>query len=255
MTLKTTYIIFFVLITILFFLLCGFANQWKQIIVVEKVEVQGIYILPQRDVVKLAAIKFGVPIFNINLDSIRTGLLRNEYVEEANISRSFSGTLHIAIRERKPIGSLMFNKMWYVDDNGRLLSKIPASVVLDLPIISGVKLEPEKIKGGTVISYTDAQTAISILSEVMKIDEDLYFLISEIDLNYGKDIIIHSADYGVPINLGRGNYSHKLKLLSAFWQKYVVTRGSQNLESVDVRFKNQLVVKWKEEHKAKERTI
>lgn len=235
--------------------MCGFANQWKQIIVIEKVEVQGVFILPERDVVKIAATQFGTPIFDINLDSIRTGLLRNEYIEEANISRSFSGTLHIAIRERKPIGSLMLNKMWYVDEEGILLRKIPESVVLDLPIISGIKIEPEKIKGGTTLLNSDTRTAISILSEVMKINEDLYFLISEIDLNYGKDIIIYSSDYAVPINIGRGNYEHKLRLLSAFWQKYVVARGSQNLESVDVRFKNQLVVKWKEEHKALDRTI
>lgn len=255
MTLKTTYLIFFVLITISFLLLCGFANQWKQIIVLEKVEVSGIYILPERDVVKLAAVRFGNPIFQINLDSVRTGLLRNEYIEEAKISRSLSGTLHISIRERKPIGSLMLSRMWYVDDKGLLLSKIPASVVLDLPIISGIKLEPETLKGGAVIANTDAQTAISILSEAMNIDEDLYYLISEIDLNYGNDIVIYSSDYAVPINIGRGNYQHKLKLLSAFWHKFVVARGSQNLESVDVRFKNQLVVKWKEEQKVLNRTI
>lgn len=239
----------------MFLLLCGFAHQWKQIIVVEKVEVQGIYILPEREVVKLAAVRFGNPIFEINLDSIRTGLFRNEYVEEANISRSLSGILHISIRERKPIGSLMLSRMWYVDEKGILLRKIPASVVLDLPIISGIKLEPETIKGGTVIPNTDAQTAISILSEAMKIDEDLYYLISEIDLNYGKDIVIYSSDYAVPINIGRGKYEHKLKLLSAFWQRFVVVRGSQYLESVDARFKNQLVVKWKEEQKVLNRTI
>ncbi len=243
------------MITILFLLLCGFANQWKQIILVEKIELNGIYILPERDVVKLAGIKFGTPIFEYNLDSIRTALLKNEYIEEANISRNFSGTFHITIRERKPIGSVMLDKIWYVDEKSTLLRKIPSSIVLDLPIISGVQLEPKSIKEGNVISYTDVQTAISILTEVMKIDEDMYFLISEIDLNYGKDIVIHSSDYGVPINIGRGNYSQKLNMLSTFWQKYVVTRGAQNLKSVDLRFKNQLVVKWKEEHQVTERTI
>ena len=69
-------------------------------------------------------------------------------------------------------------------------------------------------------------------------------MISEINMNSGSDIILYSSDVGVPIILGRGDVTRKLLMLENFWNDFVATNDVEKLRYIDLRFEDQVVVKW-----------
>ncbi len=258
---RTVHIIVFVFTLVSFLTICGFAHQWKYILSIESIEVENEYILNENEILKLAGIKVGDGFYDVSFDSVRNRLLKQKYIKEVIIVRKMNGVVHIDVRERRPIANLNVGKTWYIDSEGILLSKIQSNVILDLPVISGFgknmlapngsglaqnSLDPIFIEGDKVPS-DDINNALTILTLALDVDEDLCYLISEINLNNGRDIIIYTSDYGVSINIGRERYKKKLQLLSAFWKQFVIPRGAGNLKSVDVRFIDQVVVRWKPE--------
>jgi len=50
--------------------------------------------------------------------------------------------------------------------------------------------------------------------------------------------------WGVPMIFGRGEIAMMLVRLEAFWNDVVHERGSDNLQYVDLRFDDQVVVRW-----------
>lgn len=244
---KKIYIVLFVFSLACFILLCGFAHQWKDFLTVEKIEVEGNYILQQNEIIKLAKIPIGKEIFRVSLDTVRMCLMTNSYVEDVRVSRVLPDIIHIQLSERQPLASLMLNKLFYLDKDGNLLPKINTDVVMDLPIITGVKIDAKNLLIGKKVLDNEIDIALRILETALSVKKEIYDLISEVNLNYGDDITIISSDHGIPINIGREEYRKKLVLTYAFWNQLVKTRGAENLISVDVRFKDQIVVIWKDE--------
>lgn len=251
---RTVYIIVFVFTLVSFLTICGFAHQWKQVLSIENIEVENEYMVNEDEILKLAGIKVGDGFYDVSLDSVRNRLLVQKYIKEVIITRKMNGVVHIDVRERRPIANLNLGKTWYIDREGVLLSKIQSNVILDLPVISGFgtnMLAPNSsgptFVAGNKVPSADVTIALSILTSSLEVDEDLYYLISEINLNHGRDIFIYTSDYGIPINIGREQYKKKLQLLSTFWRQFVIPKGAGNLESVDVRFNDQVVVRWKPE--------
>jgi cell division septal protein FtsQ len=48
----------------------------------------------------------------------------------------------------------------------------------------------------------------------------------------------------VPIIFGRGQIADKVARLEAFWASEVLERGTRDLEYVDLRYHDQVVVRW-----------
>jgi cell division septal protein FtsQ len=57
-------------------------------------------------------------------------------------------------------------------------------------------------------------------------------------------MVMYTAEYGVPVIVGRGNVADKLVRFSAFWEQVVGGRGPQGLQYVDLRFDDQVVARW-----------
>jgi cell division protein FtsQ len=243
---KKLYIVLFIFLFACFLIMCGFAHQWKQFLTVEKIEVEGNYILQQEEVICLANIPLGNELYMISLDSVRMRLMAHSYIDDVHISRILPNIIHIQLTERKPIASVMVNKLYYVDKNGRMLPKISTDVIMDLPIITGVNIDAASIMPGRRIPNNDIYTAVQILDTLSNLNTEINDFISELNLNYGNDVIIYSSDYGVPINLGRDEYQKRILLTFAFWKEVVSKRGAENLKCVDVRFNDQVVVVWKD---------
>lgn len=244
---KKIYLVLFVFSLACFIILCGFAHQWKDFLTVEKIEVEGNYILQENEIVKLTKIPIGKEIFRVSLDSVRMRLMTNSYVEDVRVSRILPDIIHIQLAERRPLASLMLKKLFYLDKNGNLLPKINTDVVMDLPIITGVKIDTKNLLVGKKVLDDEITIALGILETAASVNKEIYDFISEVNLNHGDDITIISSDHGIPINFGREEYKNKLVLTYTFWNQLVKTRGAENLISVDVRFKDQIVVIWKDE--------
>jgi cell division septal protein FtsQ len=119
--------------------------------------------------------------------------------------------------------------------------------LFDLPVLTGVPAGIA-LTPGTAIKDDDVREALEILTTSKIVSKELYHLISEVRLRNGGDIVLYAAEWGVPIIFGRGEVASKLVRLEAFWDNVVRERGSENLQYVDLRFDEQVVVRWNQKH-------
>jgi cell division septal protein FtsQ len=85
--------------------------------------------------------------------------------------------------------------------------------------------------------------AIDVCQTAQSLDTAVYRLISEINMNNGGDIILYSSEAGVPVVVGRGEIEKKLLLLENFLVNNMATTDVENVQYIDLRFEDQVVVK------------
>jgi cell division septal protein FtsQ len=103
---------------------------------------------------------------------------------------------------------------------------------------------------GSIIKQPDIIEALQLLTTMKTVNRPMYHNISEVQVRNGGDIVVYSAEGGVPIIFGRDDMPSKLVRLETFWNNIVRTRGTQLLQYVDLRYQDQVVVSWKPEPSA-----
>ena len=113
----------------------------------------------------------------------------------------------------------------------------------DLPVLAGLQSTAEFVAGKPT-KNRGALDALNLLAMAKEIDDDLYRNISEIRLDGGSDLLFYTAESGVPVIIGRSNVGSKLVKLDAFWRSVVPLQGAARLQYIDLRFEDQVVVRW-----------
>jgi cell division septal protein FtsQ len=184
------------------------------------------------------------------LMAIQRKVMGHYYIKDALVERNLPSTIHISVIERIPIAMTDHSETLYLDEDGFVLPRTISQRLFDLPIISGIP-EQAPLKLGSVVTQPDLKEALLLLGVLKEVNRPMYHSISEVHIRNGGDIILYSAEGGVPIIFGQGDISNKLVNLEAFWNEVVRVRGSQNLQYIDLRYENQIVVRWNQEQPAK----
>lgn len=220
-----------------------FANSWKSSLKVTRVTLEGNRIVEGNELFQLAQVKRGSLIYDIDLKAIQRNLLSHYYVKEAIVERNLPSTIQLTVVERTPIALINRADVVYLDEDGVILPHSVSKAIFDLPILSGVRMNAP-FSYGSVVQDSNAFEALRILKAARLVSGELYHLISEINMRDGSDLVMYSAEGGVPIIFGESNIADKLVRLDTFWNKVVRTRGLQDLQYVDLRYDDQVVVRW-----------
>ncbi len=229
-----------------FIVLAVFTTEWKDSLKIRRYDVTGTKIVSKQEIMTIA--KAGVTkdalMYATGIGAIQEKIAAQPFVRFVTVTREMPDILHIQIAEREPFASLNNGRqMFYIDQDGVLLPYIQSAIKLDLPIISGVN-SIDHVQTGEVVSSNEIYSAIEILKTAQAIDSSLYRFISEVNMNRGDDVTLYSVDVGVPIILGRGNVAKKLITFQSFWNTILKSQDQKKLRSVDLRFDEQVVVKW-----------
>lgn len=233
-----------------FIVLASLSWQWKDSLKLQKVTVEGSFILPSKQVVALASVPSKAGLFGVDLMGVRSRLLKQPFIRSANINRQYPGTIVLTIAEREPIASLSGGQIRYIDAAGMVLPYVNSPVAMDLPVISGLE-GIQSVQAGKVIENEALSSAIEILQTAQRIDSSMYHFISEIAMNRDRDVVLYSNDVGVPIYMGQGDVVRKLVMLQTFWNTFVKTNDPERLRDIDLRFSDQVVVKWNQPAEAR----
>ena len=221
------------------------ANLWKSKLVVEHVTVSGNSLIEPGEILKLARVRAGSKMVDLDLLAIERAVATHPYVDNVVVERNLPSTVHIRIGERRPLALLNGADLRYIDREGVVLPNSVSRELFDLPVITGLS-GSLALTPGTVIADADLREALSILETSKFVGGGLYHLISEVRLRGQGDLLLYTADGGVPVIFGRGNAPHKLVMLDTFWQTVVAQRGPQQLQYLDLRFEDQIVARWKQ---------
>ena len=223
--------------------LCILSREWRESLKLESISVKGTRSLTVNAVTMLANVPLKSAFYDLDLLSIREKIMTEPLLKDARLNREFPGILQIEITEREPIAALNCGQMRFVDAEGVVLPYLNGERKLDLPLIIGISgLQSERV--GKPILNKELFTALEIIQQAQTLDSAIYHMISELDMNGGGDIKINSLDAGIPVTLGRQDIPKKLLMFETFWSNYVNPGDGQKLKYVDLRFDDQVVVRW-----------
>ncbi len=237
---KRVYVYFTVLI-FLVIAVFGVKAKWQNHVPVRQVSVEGLSVVSKEEVVRLMKLEPNVLLYQLDLTAIQKNILTNSFIDNVIIKRDAPSTLRVIIEERKPTAILVANELYYLAGDGTVLPYIASSETYDIPVVSGVD-SLNKIKTGQKLINADVQEALEIITACKMTSENLFHAISEIRLRKGHDLILYSFETGVPIIFGKGDVVKKMVKLEAFWQKFLQNSDTKDIQYIDIRFEDQVVV-------------
>ncbi len=168
----------------------------------------------------LSQIQLGSLLYKANLTAIQQNVMSHYYIKDAVVERNLPNSIDIQIIERIPVAMINLSEPLYLDEDGVVLPKTVSYRLFDLPMISGISADKSFIFG-TTVTQPDEIEALQLLAVLRTVNRPLYHNISEIQLRNGGDIVLYSAEGGIPIIFGRGELSDKIARLELFWNDIV----------------------------------
>ena len=226
------------------------SNVWKKNLTVSNVVVEGNRIVEANEILQLSHVKKGSPMYELDLAAVQRDVASNFFIKDVMVERDLPSTIRVTVLERAPIVMINRSDIIYLDQDGIVLPHSISKETFDLQILSGIPADAP-MKTGSTMASSDVQEALLILAAAKSVSRELYHLISEVRLRNGGDIVLYAAESGVPILFGHGEVASKMVRLEKFWSEVVRDRGAQNLQYVDLRFDDQVVVRWNTPAKSK----
>ena len=237
-----------VLITIAICLVFG-ANGWKSSLKIKQIKIDGNRIVGENEILQLTQVQMNALLYKSDLTAIQRNVMSHYYIKDAVVERNLPNAIHIQVVERVPIAIVNRSETMYLDEEGVMLPRSISHRLFDLPMVSGIS-ESDPLAFGSIIKQPDVLEALRLLSTMKIVNRPMYHNISEVHVRNGGDIIMYSAEGGVPIIFGRDEMPNKLVRLETFWNNVVRIRGTQLLQYIDLRYQDQVVARWNPEPSA-----
>ncbi len=237
---KRVYVYFGLLSAII---LAAFAakTKWEDHVPVKQIAVEGTSIISKDEIVRLMNIPPGVSMYDLDLTVLEKNILTNSFVKNVVINRDAPSLLRVRIEERKPSAIIVAGELYYIDDEAIVLPYVASSETYDIPVITGVD-SLALMRVGQKLRTQDVQEALEIIRAARETNAELFHNISEVSLRKGHDMILYSFESGIPIIFGKGDAAKKMVKLDAFWQKFLQGDDMKEIQYIDIRFDDQVVV-------------
>lgn len=179
---------------------------------------------------------YGKNIFKIRLEKIEEQLLADPRVRSVDVRRVLPNQLAVTVEEKRPILLVHARRLLGLSLD---LELIPLdSLTEDLPVITGCSFS--QVKYYKKLNHKELNLAWDLYQTFLKKDLNLANRISEIAVENEKNLLVYFMLDGLRASFGVGDWDTKLKRLQE------VLAREENLSSVDLRFKNMAVLKFKE---------
>ena len=200
---------------------------------VQKLSVSGLKRVEENEVLAKAGFEVGTNVFRVNLDDIRERIEELQWVRHALVERVLPDQIIIKIIEREPIGLARIRGEVYQFDTDAEILDTDLVGGPSFPILDGLRAEDHKGNLHKVEAY-------------QKVLEDLgQTALSEIHISDSGEVTVVSASDPLMINLGTVDFRSR-------WVKYLqlkpqIQQQYPQAVRVDLRFKNQVIVKMKDD--------
>ncbi len=205
---------------------------------VKEITVTGYKKVGGSEIVALAGLKPGVNIWKVNPTRIEAKLSRHPWVRRGVVRREFPRRVIIQIEEWKAKGIVVLEKLYYANADGIVFKTVEPGEKTNLPFITGLEKE------GSGLNNRQTQKRISEALTLSDLFAKSSMAVSEIRFRPQGEVIAYPISHSVPLHMGWGNWSGKVQRLKRVWMEW---KGrEQYLASLDLSFRGQVVVKWRE---------
>jgi cell division protein FtsQ len=203
----------------------------------DDIEVTGMQNVTKAQIMEVMGADIGRNIFFIPLAQQKAQLEQIPWVESASVMRFVPNTLKVEIQERTPVAFARVGPRISLIDAGGTLMELPLKHKYSFPVILGMNPgEPLSTRAPRMKAYN--QLVRDLDSSGAGYSQDL----SEIDLSDLDDVKVRVNDPAgdVLVHLGSSNYLTRYKVYVTHVQAW--RQQFQKLESVDLRYDNQIIV-------------
>ncbi|MFQ6618025.1 MAG: cell division protein FtsQ/DivIB [Fidelibacterota bacterium] len=213
-----------------------------QIFGIEKIQIVGNRMVDSKKILSLSALKFGEDILGLHTGEVEGRIAGYPFIKRVRVSKILPSTVKIEILERRPLAYITGDELYSVDEDFFVLPPPTLSRRIDLPLITGITLT-SKIVPGMKIENKRVMLATWILHQIKSMDPLLYLEISEVHFDRNAEIELFGTEGGTKILLGKKDLLLRLYTLKNFLQQIHRRKDFSAFSYIDLRFRNQVIVK------------
>jgi cell division protein FtsQ len=203
----------------------------------DNLEVTGMQNVTKAQIMEVLGGDIGRNIFFIPLAQQKAQLEQIPWVESASVMRFVPNRLKVEIHERTPVAFARVGPRMALIDAGGTLMELSSKHKFSFPVILGMNPgEPLSTRAPRMKTYGEMVSELD--SGGARYSQDL----SEVDLSDLEDVKVRVNDPAgdVLVHLGSSDYLRRYKIYVTHAQGW--RQQFQKLESVDLRYDNQIIV-------------
>lgn len=216
----------------------------------DNIEVSGMENVTKAQIMEVMGADIGRNIFFIPLAQQKTQLEQIPWVESASVMRFVPNRLRVEIHERTPVAFARVGPRIFLIDAGGTLMELPQKRKYSFPVILGMNPgEPLSTRIPRMRAYNELVRELD--SGGARYSQDL----SEVDLSDLDNIKVRVNDPqgDVQVQLGSSDFLKRYKTYVSHVQEW--RQQFQKLESVNLRYDNQVIVNPDMEGKPKQAAL
>lgn len=205
-------------------------------------EVRGNRVLTEDEVLELSGAVMGSNLLDVRISLLEEAVAASPRVERAQVRRVLPDRVVVTLDEKRPAAlvSVGANDVLEVTDDGAVLPAAAQTASVDLPVITGAvgNVEP-----GIQELSPELEGALALLRRAREVSEGLWMDISEVRIAPGSGLVIYTVADGAEIRVGSGALGSRD--LERLWRVLTDIRdGGREVETIDLRFRDQVVVRF-----------
>jgi cell division protein FtsQ len=203
----------------------------------DNIEISGMQNVSKAQIMEVMGADIGRNIFFIPLAQQKVQLEQVPWVEAASVMRFVPNRLKVEIHERTPVAFARVGPRMFLIDAGGTLMELTSKHKYSFPVILGMNPgEPLSTRAPRMKIYGEMVREMD--SGGAHYSQDL----SEVDLSDLEDVKVRVNDPAgdVLVHLGSSDYLRRYKIYVSHAQGW--RQQFQKLESVDLRYDNQIIV-------------
>lgn len=223
------------LLAYLFFLHMPYFN-------LQQVEVTGNVRLSRAEVVEASEAVAGINLLTVDLAAIAERLQRHPWIRTASVYRRFPGSLIIEIEERIPRAILAADKLYYVDEQGELFTRLLPGDSVHYPLFTGLKASDLKTRSAEIQEMM--RLGLNVLDFVERSGQGIDpSSVAEIRLDLDDGLSLQTSDNRT-IVLGKDKFEKKIQRYGRL-KRFLTQRGEwQNARIINLDFEDRALVRW-----------
>ena len=205
--------------------------------------IYGNKILSVEEILDLANISNNKSLLKIDLISIQEKIQIHPYVKIAHLSREFPNQININIKERVPLAYLNLDEYLVIDNDGIIMPLRNGIIEFNIPTLTGFNSEKSLYPIGFKCISTKTLEAVEKLNFTKKLFPELIRNLSEFTINQNDHFEMILVEKPTKIIFKNSYFEDQIFLLKKFNDLINKTKSLEDYKYVDLRYKNQIVVR------------
>ena len=203
-----------------------------EVFTLKKILIYGNRHLGHTDIVRLMELPSKPNLIKLDLNDVYESLQSSAWIRSVSMRKELPDTLEVRIEESHPVALLQSGDgLFIVDSEGLLLERVSEAPVYFLPVIVH-----ERADGSP--AYMEAVRLASVINDMSEARE--VELVEVAGLEGGVKNMVVRLD-GMDIKVGEGGYREKLSRYFDLSEE--IGKRNINVDYIDLRFANRVVVK------------